>query len=194
MLLYITRMMWSALLINENEASGAWIDIIHMLIGKMIGTKQAKYKSMSLLQSSFSAYLLVLSFGFLASRLQYLRCPYAYAHVLFWRGWGTGGCLGLRLQPHCLKILVVKDQAPPSLPESITPGSKQENEKVHFLLLVERKSQPRPVSPSVSSGGECGGSGMAGHRPSRCHFTSEAEVKCKANKCRGGGIFLNPTQ
>lgn len=42
--LYITRMMWSALLINENEASGAWIDVIHMLIDKMRGTKQAKYE------------------------------------------------------------------------------------------------------------------------------------------------------
>lgn len=39
--LCITRVMWSALPTNENEASGAWIDVPHMLMGETMGTKQA---------------------------------------------------------------------------------------------------------------------------------------------------------
>ena len=167
--LYITRVMWSALLINENEASGAWIDVIHMLMDEMIGTKQAKYSSMSLLQSLFNGHLLVLSFCSLASHSQYLRRPYAYVHVSFQRGWDVwlSGPKAFT-QLHCLKISVIKDQAPPALPES--SGAKLENEKVHFLLLVEWESQPKPISPSISSGGGCGSAGVAGHRPSLRHF------------------------
>lgn len=71
--LYITRVMWSALLTNGNEASGAWIDVTHMLMGEMMGAKQANHKSLNFAQVWFNGHLLVLSSGSLGSTSDALR-------------------------------------------------------------------------------------------------------------------------
>lgn len=63
--LCITRVMWSALLTNENEALGAWIDGTLMLMAEM-GTKQAGL-NLCFAQGWFNGHLLALSFGSLGS-------------------------------------------------------------------------------------------------------------------------------
>lgn len=160
--LCITRVMWSALLINENEASGAWIDAIHMLMDKIIGTKQAKYN----LWVYFRACLMdtFLYFPLVPSQVTHgtLDAP-VLMHMQ----------VSKEDELHCLKISVIKGTSFPARFRK----AKLKNEEV----ILEWESQHKPIFPRVSSGG----AGVPGHRSSLCHFMSEAEVKCKAHRSLG---------